>query len=369
MNIVFDHQIFSFQRFGGISRCFYELANRIALNTEHKVEIIAPLHMNGYFGRHSRIQPDGINIASLPGAARIANFFNTSYTSYALRQRTNVNIFHETYYTNVDNCPPEAKRILTVHDMIHEKFGEMFSPHDRITDLKAYAVKRADHIICVSKNTKMDLMEILSVPENKISVVYHGYTLTSSERQSDFEGKPKRPYLLYVGARYGYKNFRTFIRAYAQSEKLMKDFDVVCFGGENPDLNEMNFLQSLNIPHSNIIRIFGSDRVLANLYMDATALIYPSRYEGFGLPPIEAMSFSCPVICAKTSSLPEILGDAAEFFNPLNCDDIASTIERAVLSTERIQTLKTLGLQRSQLFSWERCAQDTLNVYDKVMTG
>jgi glycosyltransferase involved in cell wall biosynthesis len=119
-------------------------------------------------------------------------------------------------------------------------------------------------------------------------------------------------------------------------------------------------------PH-NIIQISGGDAVLAGLYSTAAALVYPSLYEGFGIPPLEAMSFGCPVVCSRTSSLPEVVGSAAELFDPADEEEMCTAIERIISSTERSQLLVDRGYERIKQFSWEKCAQDTLDVYKKVL--
>ena len=110
-----------------------------------------------------------------------------------------------------------------------------------------------------------------------------------------------------------------------------------------------------------------NDDLLANLYQNATALIYPSKYEGFVLPILEAMSFSCPVICSNVSSIPEVAGTAVEYFNPEIIEDIEKKISGTVFSENKIKNLKTLGNERIKLFSWSKCAKQTLNVYKTLI--
>ena len=111
----------------------------------------------------------------------------------------------------------------------------------------------------------------------------------------------------------------------------------------------------------------GNDSVLAGLYSSARVLVYPSLYEGFGIPPLEAMSFGCPVICANTSSLPEVVGDAARLFDPTSESDLRAALEAVVFSSEYTVRLKANGLERVKMFSWEKCADETLKVYKKVL--
>ena len=367
LRIAYDYQTFASQQYGGVSRYFYEIANLIA-DMGNKVEIIAPLYINEYFHNGCKVHPRGIKIPCLPKTVGIAIAFDAAVSRILIKPRRNLDIFHETYYSMIDCCPSSAKRVITVHDMIHEKFPSNFPKCDKTSKIKAYAVRRADPIICVSENTRRDLIELLDVPEEKTSVVYHGYALTSKLQVSDTPIVSQRPYILYVGNRSaGYKNYERMLRAYVSSLFLRNNFSIVCFGGGAASAGELALIKLLNIPLNNINYISGSDDVLASLYASAKVFVYPSMYEGFGLPPLEAMSFGCPVVCTNSSSLLEVAGDAAELFDPADETAMRVAIERVVSSSERSMFLVERGYERIERFSWRKCAQDTLDVYDKVL--
>jgi glycosyltransferase involved in cell wall biosynthesis len=367
MNILFDYQIFSMQQYGGVSRYFYEISNRIAALPENNIEIFAPLYVNEYFRSNGRVCPRGIKIRPLPSLSRIIGMVNHYSSRLLVKSRHNVDIFHETYYSMADYCPATARRVITVYDMIHEKFAEYFSNAAYDQHVKSHAVRRADHVICISENTKRDLMELLSVPEHKISVAYLGYSLEPKEGKKAILTARRKPYLLYVGYRQGYKNFDRLLRAYANSSLLKNKFDIVCFGGDDFSSSEVALMQSLGISTENITHLGGSDDLLAGLYVSAAAFVYPSLYEGFGMPLLEAMSLGCPVVCANTSSIPEVAGDAAALFDPYNETAMQSAIERVVSLPDHAATLVERGRRRVNLFSWDKCAQDTLDVYRKVL--
>ena len=266
-----------------------------------------------------------------------------------------------------DCCPRSAKRVITVYDMIHEKFAESFPQRDKTRQIKAHAVKRADHVICISENTRRDLIEFLGVPDEKTSVVYLGYSLAT-------KGPPakrivgEKPYILYVGHRGGYKNFERLLQAYAVSPKLRNYFDLICFGGGGLTTKEKSLLQRLGFSMESVRQVSGDDASLAGYYRSASAFIYPSLYEGFGIPSLEAMSFDCPVVCSGVSSIPEIIGNAAEMFDPYEPDSIRMAIERVVSDDTLRQILIARGQERIKLFSWKRCAQETLDVYRRVLS-
>jgi len=366
LRITYDYQVFSWQKYGGISRYYFEIANRIAMEG-NEVGIFAPIFVNEYFHNKCNVHPKGIRIPRLPrGTRSIVKAVNLSLSCLLIKPRRNVDIFHETYYSSIDCCPHSAKRVITIHDMIHEKFPEMFFKRDKTRQQKAHAVQRADHVICVSENTRKDLIEILSVPEEKTSVIYHGYSLATNHNTAE-PMKVDKPYILYVGAREGYKNFAGLLKAYARSQLLRKEFSLVCFGGGDFGASEMVMMRSLGIDKRSIIHLSGNDNRLSGLYAAATVFVFPSLYEGFGIPPLEAMSFGCPVVCSRTSSLPEVVGDAAELFDPEDDEEMCTAIEKIVSSTEKAKILTECGHKRIAQFSWDKCAKDTLNVYRKIL--
>jgi len=134
-------------------------------------------------------------------------------------------------------------------------------------------------------------------------------------------------------------------------------------GGKKFSQDETNLIQSLGLSTNKIRHINGDDQDLARLYRQASAFVYPSLYEGFGIPLLEAMSFGCPVVCSNTSSFPEVAGNACEFFDPYDHDSIAHALEKVLFSTELSKQLVELGKERIKSFSWEKCAAQTYAVY------
>jgi glycosyltransferase involved in cell wall biosynthesis len=153
------------------------------------------------------------------------------------------------------------------------------------------------------------------------------------------------------------------IKAIAASNKLKNDFDVVAFGGEKFDREELDFIVACGLRTEQVKHCEGNDQTLGLLYRQARTFVYPSLYEGFGLPPIEAMAHDCPVVSSNTSSMPEVIGSAANFFVPSDIESIKEAIERTVYSEQSLKNLVKLGSQRLHRFSWEKCATETLKVY------
>ena len=364
MKILYDHQAFTMQSYGGVSRYFVNLANEI-FKLKHKAEIFAPIHRNIHLTKIPLEISDGIYFKKFfPKTVFLVNFYNSLKLKRSIIN-TRPDLLHKTYYRKnkfeVDNLPV----VITVYDMTHELFKENFPVNDFTSKYKYDAVKRADHIICISENTKKDLMELYHVSSKKISVVYLASDL---KRLDSFDNNDKFiPFILYVGQRHGYKNFDKFITSVSLSKKLIKNFQIICFGGGNFTKDELNKINSLGFYDGQVKQIFGDDSLLVSLYLSATTLVYPSLYEGFGLPLLEAMSNGCPVLCSNTSSLPEVAGNAAIYFNPNNVEEMSSVIETLVFSNSQISKMKKLGLERCGKFSWSLCAQKTLEVYNEVI--
>ena len=361
--------MFTMQKYGGISRYFANLVKHLLL-LEQDPAVFAPFHQNNYLDEFSAAVVRGRKLHIFP--PRALKFFLTINHFLANRNITGwmPDVIHETYYSSRPDTPKEFPTVVTVYDMIHELFPDMYSPGDQTTKLKRASVNRADHIICISNSTKKDLIHFFGLPENKISVVHLGVDHRESDiiYDTSFKQFINKPYLLHIGSRYGHKNFFTFLKAFASSPRLMSDFQIVNFGRSDITIREMVRIKKLGFNSKQIVHISGSDEILIDCYRNASALVCPSLYEGFGLPTLEAMAYDCPVICSNCSSLPEVVGDAAEMFDPENIDDMRYAIENVVYSTERTTQLKDSGHIRIKMFTWNKCAGETLKVYRNLIS-
>lgn len=376
MKIAYDSQIFCAQTYGGVSRYFCEIASRIAKYPDAEVTITAPMHINAYL-KHV---PTGIVSGfRAPNTDRFQTRSGRNYPRMALRglglmigdwmlRAKSPDIVHETYFSPFRLGPRPVRRVLTIYDMIHEKFASSFSAADKTTLYKAKAAARADHVICISECTRRDAIEILGLNPENTSVIHLGFDLmnTAEEHADEPVFPARKPFLLYVGNRGGYKNFIRLLEAYATSPGLGATHKLVCFGGGAFSADELGTMRSLGINSTQVLQVGGSDQLLAKLYKDASAFIYPSLYEGFGIPPLEAMSHDCPVVCSNTSSIPEVVGDAGEYFDPSDTESMCAAIERVVASDNYRQLLVEKGHERLKYFSWDRCAAETLKVYTKL---
>ena len=365
IKVAYDYQTFTQQKYGGISRIFSEISSLISKSNDFDVEIYAGLYQSIYLSQKSGVKIKGKHISYPPKTLKFFNKVNEKFCK-ALLEITRPDIVHETYYGMLRCAPKSSKVVTTVHDMIYEKLINN-KQSKRFSNIKSMAINRADHIICVSENTKNDLLEILNISPEKISTIYLGRSININSVEN--EALIADPYLLYVGERVPeYKNFERLIRAYGASKLLQKEFKLVCFGPKPFSKKELDMFKDVGIDIKNILYYSGSDFILENLYSYAQALVYPSLYEGFGIPPLEAMSSNCPVVCSKVSSIPEVVGNAGEYFNPYDVDSILQAIENVVFSSTHKQTLISRGRERAKFFNWDKCANETEKVYRRLLS-
>ncbi|MCS7226321.1 MAG: glycosyltransferase family 4 protein [Gloeomargarita sp. SKYB31] len=367
MKIVFDHQIFSLQYTGGISRYFARLIeNFISLGEE--VTVLAPLYANHYIADLPSPIIQGLPVHYLPPKGSHIVYRLNQWFSRLTVAKYHYDVLHETYYSITPTITNVTARVITIHDMIPEQFPHFFKPHSQIWQRKQAAIRRADHIICVSHKTKADLCDICGISQEKLTVVYLGVdTSLAYEKDAPIPIVHDRPFLLYVGKRSGYKNFSGLLKAIATSAALRNTLDVIAFGGGPFTRAEWQLIQQLGLDGQRIRQVSGGDVLLAKYYRAAAAFIYPSLYEGFGLPPLEAMLNDCPVVVSNRGAIPEIVGPAGEYFDPDDPDAIAKAIIRAIFDQTRRTELIAAGRQRVAQFSWRRCAEQTRDVYQQVL--
>lgn len=364
MNILYDHQIFTIQRFGGVSRYFYELIKYFQSDEIFHAKMPMLLSRNHYFSEgkiagHLSFSPR----IHIKGEYAIYSWIN-ELSSKAQLSLGQYDILHPTYFDpyflNYLNGKPF---VLTIYDMIHEKFPQLYSVRDKDSDHKKLLASKADRIIAISENTKTDIIDILKVEENKIDVVYLGNSLTSSEKRSP--DRPSEDYILYVGNRNRYKNFVSFIRA-ASKIAIDSGLKIICAGGLGFTRAEKHLFAELGL-ENRVEQHPAHDQLLAELYQNALFFVFPSLYEGFGLPLLESFACGCPVACSNTGSLPEVAGDAAVYFDPYSEISIASAIMSLAEDVSLRSSLKQEGTKRLEKFSWKATAQRTKAVYEKVL--
>jgi glycosyltransferase involved in cell wall biosynthesis len=254
--------------------------------------------------------------------------------------------------------------VITVHDMIYELFDSDLPDRGATIAAKKAAILEAEAIISISENTKRDIVKFYPSVEEKIHVIHHGVSMPDPRDVKPFGHR--RPFILFVGDRGWYKNFDLLLDVYVSEKGIHEDFDLVCFGGGEPAKKHSDELQKAGLT-KNVYFLQGNDDLLNALYASARAFVYLSRYEGFGMPILEAMSLGCPVLCSDNSSMPEVAGNAASVTDPENKNAVVKAL-RELLFDETLRTrLTSAGTDRARLFSWDKCAANTYEVYQKVL--
>lgn len=262
--------------------------------------------------------------------------------------------------------PPRTtgKLITTIHDMTYLRFPETMDKRNlsRITRDIHSSVARSHHILTVSEFSKREIIELLQVEPAKVSVVYNAPSISVNQAFAvDLESHygVRSPYLLYVGTIEPRKNLTRLIHAY---EKLRDgsgiSHQLVLAGGQGWGTEEIcRTARNSKYAEDIIFTGYISGTEKNALYANAAAFLFPSLYEGFGIPPLEAMWFGCPVVCANVSSLPEVVGDAAELVNPMDVDDISRGIWQVISDQNYASYLSKLGIEQAKKFTWDASAQ------------
>jgi glycosyltransferase involved in cell wall biosynthesis len=340
------------QRHGGVSRYFVELIK--AMMAMGGFEPIVPR----FFTDNQYLQCKRIFFTErhFKGKVRLMQTLNRGISLRSLR--SGFDLFHPTYFQPYFLARLRVPFVITVHDMTHHLFGHPYVRDDGTRTNMRVLCQRASRIIAVSQATKKDLCALIDIPEAKVAVIHHGTSLS-------YDGGPRpcsRRYVLFVCERRGYKNFNFFLSAVSKT-LLDEDIDLVCVGSRHFDQDERRSFEGLGAgSHVRHIDVSTSGE-LARLYHFAAAFCYPSLHEGFGIPLLEAFSCGCPVVASAIPSFREVAGEAAEYFDPEEASTIRASLERVLSSSERALDLVQKGHERVQLFSWEKAARSTLEVY------
>lgn len=354
MKILYDHQVFSWQVTGGISRYFVELQKRVS--SSNSTLISNNLYLHQLKNTIKQLFPN----IYIPGKTQLIRNLNKLWTIKIISKQE-YDIFHPTYYDNYFIKHLDGKPyVITVFDMIHELFPCEFGV-DNTSVLKKNAILGANRIIAISESTKNDLIKLYGLSADKIDVTHLASSLiTSKAKAVDLPSK----YVLFVGDRSKYKNFRRFYQSMVGIMENDSSINIVCVGGGKFSSSELNSFDHFK---NRIRQLTLSDAELVYAYQHAICLVFPSLYEGFGLPVVEAMECGCPVICSNTSSFPEVAGSAALYFDPTNTNEMSKCIDKVISSKKFRENLISSGYLRVKQFSWDKCAKHTKVVYQKAL--
>ena len=365
MRIFYDHQVFSLQNAGGVSRYQYELILNLQRLMAADMQIYllmgknaAVLPFSGLCNQSTKISGSPTNIR--PGYVRYG--INEALSALLVQPWGRFDVYHTMLY----RAMPVVRRrrlVVTHHDCTHERFPHMFHNAAFIIQQKRKLFSAASAIVCVSESSRLDLLHFYDVPPAKTFVIHHGFSpLQGTTTPLEPCIEPAEPYLLYVGSRAEYKNFPLLLDAFARSG-LTTGYRLMVVGGGPFSAGEQAKLDALGIAARVTLTPKADELALTNAYRHAALFVYPSLYEGFGFPPLEAMSLGCPVLVLRSSSLPEVCGDAAFYFEQSDSDELARALVSSLEDLAGRRMKRHLGDEQVKRYDWRSTAEKTLEVY------
>lgn len=360
IEVVYDDQAFTSGRHGGIARYFAELIHHFREDPALGVDAVS-------LARFSISQPLlERGLARRAPLALMSRWGPSVRPLNRLRGQVHGDISHNTYFEGryLDRDRGSIS-VTTVYDMIPELMPELFPAGNPHREKRRY-VERADHVICISESTARDLTSVYADLDLQPEVIALGVGAPFAPGLAPAPNVPER-YVLYVGDRAHYKDFPTFLRAFSQIEAEIEDSAVIA-GGPPLSSAEIDLLDELGIG-PRVAHLPADDQLLAHLYGNATCFVFPSLYEGFGLPTLEAMACGAPVILANSSAHPEVGGDAALYFAPGDCEDLARQLLSVCRDPRLAGELGSASLARSKHFSWQKTAERHASTYRRLARG
>ena len=357
MKVLFDHQIFSMQVHGGVSKYFAEVIHRLPPN---EWEVSAWLSNNEYAKNYKLFKScPFLPHLSFYGKNYLMRNVGKPYSLYRIMQGK-FDVFHQTHFeTYCIRALGTKPMVTTYHDV---NFLTEMNYNKTVVRWQHKSLERADKVIAISQNTKNDMLRYFDIDPDKIQVIYHGI---DSPIYNSEEKVFSVPYILYVGTRAKFKNFERFVHAYALVAEKYPEVKVVCtykpFTKE-----ELDMFAKLNI-QGNMLHCVADEETLSRLYRDALFFVFPSLYEGFGMPILEAMVNGCPVVISDASCFPEIAGDAALYFDPKDIDSIRDSLEKVIEDEALRHQLAKRGIECAGRFSWDRCAKEHWELYKSLL--
>lgn len=361
---ILDPQIFVYQKFGGISRYYTEvyrgLKQHAELNMVCPIAYTENLHAQEYglFQNRWNISVPRLSSRSYTIGQWLRKRLNIRTWKMArrilLRQQFELFIptYYDTYFLEDIGTKPF---VLTVYDMIHELFPDSFPADDKTAANKLKLMEKATRILAISNSTKQDILRLYPhIDAKKIEVLYLGYTI---DRNSPIKLPLPEKYILFIGNRKGYKNFKFFVEALIPLLAADPSLHLVCAGGGAFTPEENSWIDLLGIKKQLIQQNF-KDAELPAYYRQAACFVFPSAYEGFGIPVLEAMACDCPVVLAHHSSFPEVAGDAGIYFELNDPIDLKNKVQQLLQDESYRATFLKKGREQAGKFSWKKCADE-----------
>lgn len=377
MKVYYDGIIYSWQETGGVWRYCNELILGASKNNDVEPILLLRTPSFSSFPNAKNIRVCKVfnqrlsNLGKAYGIGRKALAPLNQILLERYFSHVSSGVFHSTYYSTFRNL--KIPQVLTVHDLIQERFSNFFhsSADRRFIERKKLCIERADVILCNSETTKQDLQNFYAVDANKITVTYLGVgaafqkhnKVTDKEIQA-FTARQSLPFLLYVGQRGLYKNFKFLLYSFAHST-ISKNYILVVAGGGKLEQEEREYVHSLGLTDKVVFLGRVKEYELKKLYTECLAFIYPSLYEGFGLPIIEALSCGAKVLASDIPAFKEVGGSFVSYFNPENSQDLISKLDKLRMEDKNRldQSLLNSWLEK---FTWDRMLSTTLQIYRQL---
>lgn len=355
---------------GGIARYSYELIKNLNIIDKGNEYYLIHNKINNY------VQLSNKNILlRSPFPDTIWRF---SVAPIMLKYLNHLDLVHDPYPIGPLSFNMPFKKIVTVCDLAH-----IFFPKTATFRLKlshrlflSKTLSNADKIIAISQSTRNDLKNYLKIPEEKIQVIYLGvderFRQLSDQEIDDIKIKYsiQYPFILYVGGLEPRKNILTLIKSFYKIKKRGIKHKMVLTGKRSWNYRKIfDCIHQLNLQKEIVYLEYVPDVDLPSLYNAADLFVYPSIYEGFGFPPLEAMACGTPVITSNTSSLPEVVGNAGIMANPRDVNDIANALNEVLSNEDLKYGMVKKGLEQAKKFEWITCAKETLKNYEKVINS
>jgi len=395
MRILYDGEVYRTQAAGGVNRYFAELIRRLPSGWTPIVSLteMPAVHRPEHAALQVEMRPAACPLALLSKWRQRSHFRK-------LYRQLSADIVHPTYYRLLSAESParlKSPLVVTVYDMIHERLASQVKRRGRDTTMKRRAIEAAVAIICISESTRRDLLEFYPHVEERISVIHLATQWSPQDAVGDspeqeapaasadpnvpsdklpsaadpapgstVDAPGRDPYFVYVGSRAKYKNFDRLLKAIRAVVDRHRNCRLAVVGGPFGH-HESRRIAALGLADHVVPYACLPDDQLRTLYRGSEALVYPSLYEGFGIPLLEAMACGTVVVAAASSSIPEVVDDAAILFDPHSTDDLTDILLDLLDHPERRATWIARGRSRAAMFSWQRTAAATMNVYRAVL--
>lgn len=359
MRILFDHKLF-YSTHGGASKYFAMLMRHLPQDTWQTTTLLS---CNEHV-RATGIAPYWAH--HFPGQGTVLEHVNRLYSQWRIGRHDSYDVLHQTDFGLYFNHALGRKPlVVTYHD---RNMSISANARPEVVKAQAASLHRADAIVAVSQNTRRDLLELFpDVAPEKVHVIYHGIELPTPDGTTQQANSPlfEAPYMLYVGLRAAYKNFSRFLEAFAAFHQRRPEVHLVCTS--HPfSAQEWAHIDRLGL-RASVHHLLADERQMSCLYRHAVAFVYPSLYEGFGMPILEAWAQHCPCLLSQASCFPEIAQDAALYFDPNDTDAMADAMTRLTDDAAMRQQLITRGDVRVRQFSWQRCADQHADLYHALL--